>query len=88
MLNELKINAYKLGFQTNDVNELMLINEAYQEKMQDQAEMKAGFVASILSALTGKRVPARKLFNRPEREYSLNKRVERFKKQREEKCRN
>ena len=69
-----------MGIQTNDISELMLINEAYQEKRYDDMEMLAGFFSSVLSALTGKKISARRLFKRPTRDYELKRSVEEYKK--------
>ena len=87
-MNELKLTAYKMGIKTNDVSELLMINEAYQERRYDDMEMLAGFFSSVLTALSGKKVSAKRLFKRPVREYTLKKNVEEYKKWKAEQCRN
>jgi hypothetical protein len=69
-----------MGLKTNDVSELMIINEAYQERRYDDMEMLAGFFSNVLSALTGKKVSPTRLFKRPVRDYEIQRRVKEYKK--------
>mgnify|MGYP007057172316 CR=1 FL=1 len=44
---------------------MILINEAYKEKLQDECEIQAHFTSSILSALGVKNMRPEKLYRRP-----------------------